>query len=60
MLLDRGVIGDDNDIRCVCQKYHQYGAVSRRCCENFLSCCSGEYGAGTREDEREQEYRHDL
>ena len=57
---DRGVVGDNDDIRCVPEKYHQYSAVSRRCCKDLLSSCSGENGAGKGEGEREQEYRHDL
>lgn len=59
ILSDRGLIGNDNDIRVVPLDYHQYSAVSRRCCKDFLSFCSGENGAGRREGEREQEYRRD-
>lgn len=54
------MIGDDNDVRCVPHKYHQYSAVTRRCCEYILSSCWSENGGGSREGEREQEYRYDL
>ena len=54
------MIGDDNDVRRVAHKYHQYSAVTRCCCEYILSSCWSENGGGSREGEREQEYRYDL
>ena len=53
MLLDRGVIGDDNDVRREPHKYHQYSAVTRRGCEHIFLVCWSENGGGSREGESE-------